>query len=68
VDDVREGLAAVRFDDGGAGVVAGGLYGKDHGLFIAFRRIEGTHGLHLDLAGHGRHRAGWQAGRIYSTS
>jgi hypothetical protein len=42
MDDVGEGLAAVGFDDGGAGIVTGGLYGQDHGLFIAFRRIDGT--------------------------
>jgi hypothetical protein len=35
VDDVREGAAPVGLDDGGAGVVAGGLYSQDHGVFIA---------------------------------
>ena len=42
VDDVGEGLAAVRIHDRGARVVAGRLYRQDHGLFIAFGRVEGT--------------------------
>src|SRR5215204_3303911 len=56
VYDVREGLASVGFHDRGAGVVTGGFDGQDHGLFIAFGRIEETDGLRPILAGRGRHR------------
>jgi len=38
VDDVRERPAPVGLDDRGAGVVARGLYGQDHGMFIAPHR------------------------------
>jgi hypothetical protein len=39
VNDIREGASPVRFKDGGAGVVAGGLDSQDHGVFIAFRLV-----------------------------
>jgi hypothetical protein len=39
---VRERPAAVRFHDRSAGVITGGFDGQDHGLFIAFRRIDET--------------------------
>jgi hypothetical protein len=50
VDDVREGLSAFRIHDRGARVVAGCLYGQDHGLFRAFGRVEETGGLLLIFA------------------